>query len=177
MKAHLWLAELNLACLVLLPTRLTLLRWRIIVSTSIVRYLEFFLSINFLNYVNWVSIMILSCVQTKTSRRTKNTCSSDSIYLDLKLDNFTEDASSWACKTISTLKSKSCDGYVYYELLRASTPPYSDDQVFVILREFLQPDTAIPLKSTAYCILALLPEEDPLSLVVASSGELCLELA
>lgn len=121
--------------------------------------------------------MILSWVQTKTSRRTKNTCSSDSIYLDLKLDNFTEDASSWACKTISTLKSKSCDGYVNYELLRASTPPYSDDQVFVILREFLQPDTAIPLKSTAYCILALLPEEDPLSLVVASSGELCLELA
>ena len=50
-------------------------------------------------------------------------------------------------------------------------------QIFHILRDFLQPSTAMTLESGGRLILALLPEEEPLSGAVWSFGEVCIEMA
>ncbi|KAI9762428.1 MAG: hypothetical protein M4579_000404 [Chaenotheca gracillima] len=51
------------------------------------------------------------------------------------------------------------------------------DKTFAILRDFLQPDTALTLEGVAQSILDLLPEKAPHSTDVWLFGEVCIELA
>lgn len=99
--------------------------------------------------------------------------------LYLKLEGFTEpEASSPSTKSsvMSSLKSKLSHG----------TPPaykasgdsvYSSDKLFVILRDFLQPDSTMPLKSAVDRIADLLPDNAPLSTEVWDLGTVCFEVA
>lgn len=57
------------------------------------------------------------------------------------------------------------------------TSSYSDTEVFLILRDFLQPDTTLSLRSVLQAISDLLPNDVPLSNEVWSLGVVCLELA
>lgn len=50
-------------------------------------------------------------------------------------------------------------------------------KTFHLLCNFLQPDTALTLKTTAESILNLLPEEDSYSTDVSSFGNTCIDLA
>jgi hypothetical protein len=63
-------------------------------------------------------------------------------------------------------------GYRYVE-----TMEYSQEKVFQVLNDYLQPDTKTSLDSTVHSILALLPEKEPLSTEVWSVGEVVLQLA
>jgi hypothetical protein len=63
-------------------------------------------------------------------------------------------------------------GYRYVE-----TTEYSQEKVFQVLNDYLQPDTKMSLDSAVHSILALLPEKEPLSTEVWSVGEVVLQLA
>lgn len=67
---------------------------------------------------------------------------------------------------LSSLKSKITGKYTY-----------SDEKVFVILRDFLQPDTTLSLVSAMESITEILPEGAPESTEVWSFGTICLDLA
>lgn len=60
-------------------------------------------------------------------------------------------------------------------IMEGPLDPFSE-KMFPILREFLQPDTAILLETTANKILDLLSEKSPNSTDVWAFGEICLEL-
>lgn len=51
------------------------------------------------------------------------------------------------------------------------------NKTFQLLGDFLQPDTALTLESTAQLILDLLPEKAPQSTEIWSFGETCIEIA
>ncbi|KAI9860061.1 MAG: hypothetical protein M1813_006409 [Trichoglossum hirsutum] len=98
--------------------------------------------------------------------------------LDLKMEDFASIPSPKTKTTsslISALKSKF--GHKSTPYKTTGTSSSSTDKIFIILRDFLQPDAALSLESTAKSILDLLPEEAPLSTEVWSFGELCFELA
>ncbi|GIK03849.1 hypothetical protein Aspvir_007924 [Aspergillus viridinutans] len=63
-------------------------------------------------------------------------------------------------------------GYRY-----VGTTDYSQEKVFQILNDYLQPDTKTSLDSAVHWILALLPEKEPLSTEVWDVGEVVLQLA
>jgi hypothetical protein len=63
-------------------------------------------------------------------------------------------------------------GYRYVE-----TTEYSQEKVFQVLNDYLQPDTKTSLDSAVHSVLALLPEKEPLSTEVWSVGEVVLQLA
>lgn len=69
-----------------------------------------------------------------------------------------------------TKKRKRPDNY-------ARTTAYSDDDFFVILNDFLQPETTKSLSETVQSLLALLPENAPGSTEIWSSGTVIIEIA
>jgi len=96
--------------------------------------------------------------------------------LKLKIENF-EDPDSAVPKQktlLSSQKSKLTRESSTYNTV--GTTADSDTKVFQILQEFLQPDTKTSLEAAAQSILALLPENAPLSNEVSGAGEVCLEL-
>jgi hypothetical protein len=98
--------------------------------------------------------------------------------LDLKLEDYTGDSTPEMKTTtpiISTLKSKIGHKNTAYKT--AGSSAYSDDKVFIILRDFLQPDSTLSVESATQSILDLLPENAPLSDEIWSFGEVCFELA
>jgi hypothetical protein len=98
--------------------------------------------------------------------------------LDLKLEGSTGTPGQEAKKSssiISTLNSKFSHGTPAYKA--TGTSAFSIDKVFVILRDLLQPDTTLSLESAAESVLALLPENAPLSTEIWSFGEVCFELS
>ncbi|BCS18854.1 DUF3632 domain-containing protein [Aspergillus puulaauensis] len=78
-------------------------------------------------------------------------------------------ASLWD-KFKGTKKSKRPDTY-------ARTTSYSDDKFFLILNDFLQPETTKSLNETVQSLLALLPENAPGSGEIYSAGEIIIEIA
>lgn len=54
---------------------------------------------------------------------------------------------------------------------------YDCMKVFVILRDFLQPDTTLSLKSVLNYLVDLLPENAPYSPEVYSLGIICVDMA
>jgi hypothetical protein len=74
-------------------------------------------------------------------------------------------------KPISRFDGHEC-GYTY-----VGTTDYSEEKVFEILNDYLQPDTTSSLHSAVHSILALLPENAPLSTEVWNVGEVVLHLA
>jgi hypothetical protein len=97
--------------------------------------------------------------------------------LDLKIDNFQDPGPATAKpKTpLSGLKSKLSNQSYAYKYV--GTTGYSDTKVFLILQDFLQPDTTTSLESAVHPILDLLPEDASMSNEVGLVGEICLELA
>lgn len=98
--------------------------------------------------------------------------------LKLKIEDY-EDPSSIAQKQktfLSSMKSKvrRQESAAYKTV---GTTDYSDTKVFLILQDYLQPDTEMSLDSTVQSILALLPDNASLSNEVNNLGEVCLELA
>jgi hypothetical protein len=93
--------------------------------------------------------------------------------LDLKIDNFQDpDPATVKSKmTLTVLKSKLTNQSYAYKYV--GTTGYSDSKVFLILRDFLQPDTTRSLESTVQSILDLLPENAPMSDEVWSVGQIC----
>lgn len=97
--------------------------------------------------------------------------------LELIIDNFQDpDPAKAKPETIlSILKSKLGNQSTAYKYV--GTTGYSDTKVFLILRDFLQPDTTKSLESTIQSILDLLPKNAPMSSEVWCVGQVCLELA
>lgn len=60
---------------------------------------------------------------------------------------------------------------------KTSEPQAVDQQAFLVLRDFLQPDSETALNVASASILNMLPEEDPKELSILSLSELCIELA
>lgn len=77
----------------------------------------------------------------------------------------------------STILSKfySESGSTAYK--HTGTSEYSDHKAFLILGDFLQPDTTTSLGSALNSILDILPDRAPLSKEVWSFGVLCFEIA
>ena len=88
--------------------------------------------------------------------------------LDLKLEPVVEiDPRDAKTSVLSAVKSR----------FGKTTTANSNQKVFAVLRDFLQPDTAIPIKSAVKSILDLLPAEAAESDAIWSFGEVCLEIA
>lgn len=98
--------------------------------------------------------------------------------LKLKIEDF-EDRNSIAPKQKSFLSSvKSRIGRQESSPYKtAGTTAYSDTKVFLILQDYLQPDTETTLEYAVQSILALLPDNASLSNEANDLGEVCLELA
>lgn len=96
--------------------------------------------------------------------------------LNLKLEGFSE-ANMSTASTISAMSSM--EPKLSHEEAAdksAEVSAYSDDKVFIILRDFLQPSSSLSLKSTVEAIIDLLPD-NALSNEVWSFGSVCFELA
>lgn len=84
--------------------------------------------------------------------------------------------SSLVSSLISTIKSKfRSGGPSAYKLSRTSA--YSDESAFIILRDFLQPNTTLSFDTVVKSLLDLLPEDASGSSEVYSFGAICLDLA
>ncbi|RDW70677.1 DUF3632 domain-containing protein [Aspergillus mulundensis] len=59
----------------------------------------------------------------------------------------------------------------------ARTSPYSQEAVFAVLNDFLQPESTKPLHQAVREILALLPENAPESTEIWSAGDIIIEVA
>jgi hypothetical protein len=94
-----------------------------------------------------------------------------SLEFDIGLGDFPEPGtfSSKVSSMVSMIKST---------LLRITgSCTYSDSNVFIILRDFLQPNTALTLESVVESLIDLLPENASGSARVYSFGTVCLDLA
>lgn len=89
--------------------------------------------------------------------------------------NVSSTASSAVSSMLSTAKSKFGGGSSANKSSSAST--YSEYSVFIILRDFLQPNTALSLESVIESLTDLLPENASGSAEVYSFGVICLDLA
>ncbi|KAK2760866.1 hypothetical protein FQN54_002106 [Arachnomyces sp. PD_36] len=76
---------------------------------------------------------------------------------------------------LSTVKSRIDPRSTAYRYLGTSS--YADYKVFLILKDFLQPDTNLPLHYVVDTIAGLFPRNAALSTEVWSFGVVCLELA
>lgn len=97
--------------------------------------------------------------------------------LNLKLEGF-EDPDTATAKpksVISSLKSKVRNETYAYK--NVGTTAFSESKVFLILRDYLQPDSKTSLESAVQSILSLIPENASMSNEVCLVGEVCLELA
>ena len=63
------------------------------------------------------------------------------------------------------------------ELSEDSEQQAVDQRAFLVLRDYLQPDSEAALSAASASILNMLPEEDPKELSILSLSELCIELA
>lgn len=78
-------------------------------------------------------------------------------------------------KFVSTLKSKFKRKKTAYRCCEAAN--FSDVKIFLVLRDFLQPDTTLSLESVVESIASFLPKNAPLSNEIWLFGELCFDLA
>lgn len=105
-----------------------------------------------------------------------------SLEFDIGLEGFPESktnveptTSSAMFTMMSTVKSKLGGKGSAYKT--SSTPTYSDESVFIILRDFLQPNTALSLELVVKSLSDLLPDNASESTEVYSFGAVCLDLA
>lgn len=97
--------------------------------------------------------------------------------LNLKIEDFCDPASMPAEPRTTTPAPKTESENQSFAYKDVGGTGYSDSKVFLILRDFLQPDTTKSLAFTVESILDLLPKNAPMSNEVCSAGEVCLELA